>query len=118
MTQTLEATATESVAAAEVLTETAPVEEASPEATPEATEEAAEEAAAPADATTTVTITSRGQRVLVYSEPDSSSQLVGFVVNGSEWTQLATSADGAWVRINFRGDPGGWVSAQSVTVNP
>ena len=133
-------TATGEVTATEVVTEAATSEEATPEATPEATTEATEEATveptveASVEITAEVTlettpepgadvaagagiavrIVSPGARVLVYTGPDSSSQPVGFVVPGSEWTQLETSEDGAWVRINYRGEPGGWVSAQNV----
>ena len=63
-------------------------------------------------------ITSQGPRLIVYAGPSATSRPLGFVVTGSEWTQLETSADGAWVRINYRGEPGGWVSAGSVTALP
>jgi C-terminal processing protease CtpA/Prc len=133
-------TTTGEVTATEVVTEAAPSEEGTPEVTPEATVEATEEATveptveATGEITAEVTlettpepgadvaagagiavrIVSPGARVLVYTGPDSNSQPVGFVVPGSEWTQLETSGDGAWVRINYRGEPGGWVSAQNV----
>jgi hypothetical protein len=133
-------TTTGEVTATEVVTEAAPSEEGTPEVTPEATVEATEEATVEptveatgeitaevtlettpepgadvaAGAGTAVRIVSQGARVLVYTGPDSNSQPFGFVVPGSEWTQLETSEDGAWVRINYRGEPGGWVSAQNV----
>ncbi len=98
-----------------------PVVEATPEAmaepTAEATTEPAVESVSAAGAT--VTIASQGLRVLVYSQPSADSQLLGFVVKGSVWKLLESSADGKWVRIDFRGDdPGGWVNAVNATIQP
>jgi hypothetical protein len=57
--------------------------------------------------------------VLVYSEPDADSRILGFVAAGTQWTQLETSSDGEWVRIDFGGsDPGGWIRAANAVVNP
>jgi C-terminal processing protease CtpA/Prc len=105
----------------------APTEEPAAEATPAATEEPAAEAGeatpepvaeAAAGDGAAVRIVSQGARVLVYVEPSLDSRPIGFVVTGSEWTQLETSADGIWVRINYRGEPGGWISAQNVESLP
>jgi C-terminal processing protease CtpA/Prc len=107
--------ATEEPAAEATETPTA-TEEPAAEATPPATEEPPAEAAAGDGAA--VRIVSQGARVLVYSEPSFDSRPVGVVFTGSEWTQLEASADGAWVRINFRGEPGGWISAENVETLP
>ena len=122
-------TATEEVTGGEEITAAVPAAEATVEATAEATPEAAAEPTAEATTAATATaatgtegthvrVTAQGPRLIVYSAPSATSRPLGFVVTGSEWTQLETSADGAWVRINYRGQPGGWVSAASVTAIP
>lgn len=103
--------------------QSAPAAEAAPEgtATQEVTAavEATAEATAVAGAPGKVKIESRSTRILVFSAPNVGSTVLGIVANGSEWSLLETSADGEWVRIDYRGsDPGGWVKAQNVISNP
>lgn len=88
------------------------VTEATPEATEEAAAEATGEAATALAAGQTVSIVSDSGRVRACTQPGSTSQIRGFVTNGAR-------EDGQWVRINFRKtEPGGWVSASNVQVNP
>ena len=107
---TPEAEATEAPAEEATATETAP-EAATPEAA--ATVEPAAEPAAGQ----TVTITANGGRVLVRAQPRVPSAILGFVTDGATYTLLESSADGAWLKIDFGGD-GGWIAANLAQINP
>ncbi len=107
---TPEAEATEAPAEEATATETAP-EAATPEAA--ATVEPAAEPAAGQ----TVMITANGGRVLVRAQPRVPSAILGFVTDGATYTLLESSADGAWLKIDFGGD-GGWIAANLAQINP
>ena len=112
---TPEAEATEAPAEEATATETAP-EAATPEAaTPEAA--ATVEPAAEPAVGQTVTITANGGRVLVRAQPRVPSAILGFVTDGATYTLLESSADGAWLKIDFGGD-GGWIAANLAQINP
>jgi hypothetical protein len=84
------------------------VEEPPPAATPEPTEEEAVGA--------TVTIVSRGSRVIVRAQPSATGSIIGLVNDGETYTLLERSADGAWVKIDF-GESGGWINADFAQIN-
>ena len=52
--------------------------------------------------------------VMIYSEADSTSQLLGSMAQGTV-AVLALSADGQWLQVPFR-DSAGWVNINSVVV--
>ena len=122
---TPEAEATEAPAeeapAAEVTPEAeateAPAEEAPATETPAADATPEAEATAEAAAGQTVTIAANGGRVLVRAQPRVPSAILGFVTDGDSFTLLETSADGAWLRIDY-GSDGGWIAANLAQVNP
>lgn len=89
-----------------------PTEEATEEPTPTATPEPAEEGAAGA----TVTIVSRGSRVIVRSQPGTTGSILGLVNDGETYTLLERSDDGAWIKIDF-GESGGWISADFARID-
>ena len=103
---TPEAEATEAPAEEAPVTET-PAADATPEA--EATAEAADGQM--------VTVASNGGRVLVRAQPRVPSAILGYVSDGDTFTLLETSADGAWLKIDF-GSDGGWITANLAQVNP
>ncbi|MCB0039977.1 MAG: SH3 domain-containing protein, partial [Caldilinea sp.] len=103
---TPEAEATEAPAVEAPVTET-PAADATPEA--EATAEAADGQM--------VTVASNGGRVLVRAQPRVPSAILGYVSDGDTFTLLETSADGAWLKIDF-GSDGGWITANLAQVNP
>lgn len=89
-----------------------PTEEAVEEPTPAATPEPTEEEAVGA----TVTIVSRGSRVIVRAQPSATGSIIGLVNDGETYTLLERSADGAWVKIDF-GESGGWINADFAQIN-
>jgi len=107
--------------ATEAPTEEAPAAETTLQAeateAPPATETPAAEATAESAGGQTVTISSNGGRVLVRSQPRVPSTILGFVTDGDTYTLLDTSADGAWLKIDY-GSDGGWITANLAQVNP
>lgn len=95
----------------------APAEEAPAIETPAADATPEAEATAEPAAGQTVTIAANGGRVLVRAQPLVPSAILGFVTDGDTFALLETSADGAWLRIDY-GSDGGWIAANLAQVNP
>jgi uncharacterized protein YgiM (DUF1202 family) len=64
----------------------------------------------------TATVTTEGARLRVRAQPDTTSDIVGFVYNGENYPVVEQSSDGLWVRIGGREGTdnlaGGWVAAE------